>query len=64
MDLFIFKLPIFLVTYLACQFLEKELEKDYTPVVRSILHVTLYIVMLILVLELVYWFILPGYNYS
>ncbi len=64
-DLLTFYLPVFTATYLAYIFIKKRKEKgNYSVVIQIILNIALYLVLLILILELIYWFILPAYNYA
>lgn len=62
--LLIFYLPLFILTFfvysLIVNFKKKE---NYSVLLRRTLTVLHLIILLVLLLELIFWFILPAYNY-
>jgi uncharacterized membrane protein YqjE len=63
--LLIFYLPIFIFTLSVYLFIINfKNKKEHTPRVKIFLDIAHYLILLILLLELIFWFILPAYNYN
>ena len=62
--IFLFYLPIFIATYSAYLVLKAQIDKKkHSEHLKKNLNVLKYLVLFILVLQLIYWFILPASNY-
>jgi len=58
--IFIFYLPLFVVTFLFSTFIEKQKKKEsISKNFRRLLNVIHFIVVMVLISQLYYWFILP-----
>jgi|GEM_PF-5063310 len=58
--IFIFYLPLFVVTFLFSTFIEKQKKKErLSKNLRMLLNVIQFIVIVVLILQLYYWFIVP-----
>ena len=58
--IFIFYLPLFVVTFLFSTFIEKQKKKErISKNLRRLLNVIHFIIVVVLILQLYYWFIVP-----
>lgn len=63
--LLIFHLPVFIHTFLFYLFVINLKQKKYhSLLVTRSLKIAQFIILILLLLELIYWFIMPAYNYS
>ena len=63
--LLIFYLPIFVLTYVAYMGLSNiNKKRKYTYALEITLKIVRFFVALLLLYELIFWFILPAYNYA
>lgn len=60
----LFHLPVFILTFSAYLLLAKFKKQKYqSSFLKIALNIVYYIILLVLLLELIFWFILPAYNY-
>ena len=58
--IFIFYLPLFVVTFLFSTFIEKQKKKErISKNLRRLLNAIHFIIVVVLILQLYYWFIVP-----
>ena len=60
----LFHLPVFILTFSAYLLLANFKKQKYqSSFLKIALNIVYYIILLVLLLELIFWFILPAYNY-
>ena len=60
----LFHLPVFILTFSAYLLLANFKKQNYqSSFLKIALNIVYYIILLVLLLELIFWFILPAYNY-